>query len=1131
MQVSEGVVEAEEELVIPAEWMRVLHPRRGRSQASAIEVPAHTGSTGPLEELHAEVATAAVELIENSRTATELGEALKAQLGGQTSPTGAAAAALSAKHIAGTDLAVHLDAWITAHGLPFAVEATLATGRIDLINPYYRAEPRLTESSYAGLRTTQLELFRRLRGYLAAAPEPAYAEAVEVLAAHRSELRDRVRAAYLAPTEPEWVAQACTEAGKLRARVEQWRPLVVLLQCSVGSAEEWRALRKRAVLQMNHIDLGLVSTLAISLGSASVELFPPVLDGRWAEAAVCRSVLEVLARIPGDEAFEVMTQRLTMKHVPTAASQAAERFPRRALRLLAAAACAEGAAENAQLARNLLAGHLARHAHLVPSVRTSLGDPERALIDELCALAAGRPTAPVEALPELLVNPPWTRKRPRPRPTGGSVAASAESGLDVLQAPEICRIDWLPGERESFDHGKPKTFDNDWEPILKEIEERGVSRWDHDVRGALLHAPEAEARRALGFLRSGFGQMDQVYAFGPLLVRFGTDAIEPILYQGSDRSLVHRGAVLQPIVELRVARLMAQWMQRLDGGRPLARAWLARHGADAATLLIPDAVGAEKQLRPLAEAALRYLAGANVGVEVVSIAQREYGEAAAMEVKSIVEADPLELVPSRAPKLAAWLCETHLPQILLRGREEALPEESVQHVLTMLMLSKPGEPYAGLEAVVELADPASLCGFGRALFAAWRARDYAPKEAWILYAQGLLGDASTVRRLVPLITGWPRENGHHRATLGLEVLADFGTDQATLHLYRISRSATGRSLLERAEEKIGHLAAARGLTPAQFVDRLTPDLGLDPQLGIWFDYGPRRFRVELDELGGCSIADEQGEPYETLPDSRPGQDDRELAEAAQERLSGLIEDARLVRAHAVERLESAMSMSRTFTARELRALLTHPLVGSIARGLVWLSEGSGAEPETAFRIAEDGGFADVEDRTYKLAERATVRVAHPVQLRADLAAWAELFADYEIIQPFQQLGRPVHSLNAAEQAGAPFTRYQEALAPAMRIRELRERGWQRERPLRYGPRECLFRPTPDGRWLTLALKPDIPYAGEPDSPSRVDSVSVLESPHIDGSDRSLPPSPLHDLDPITVSELIGDLNRLVDGEP
>ena len=79
MQVSAGAVGAEEELVVPAEWMRVLHPRRGGSQASAIEVPAHTGSASPLEELLAAVATAATVIMENSGSEPDLVEALKAR--------------------------------------------------------------------------------------------------------------------------------------------------------------------------------------------------------------------------------------------------------------------------------------------------------------------------------------------------------------------------------------------------------------------------------------------------------------------------------------------------------------------------------------------------------------------------------------------------------------------------------------------------------------------------------------------------------------------------------------------------------------------------------------------------------------------------------------------------------------------------------------------------------------------------------------------------------------------------------------------------------------------------------------------------------------------------------------------
>lgn len=1183
----------EDRFVVPAAWRRVMHPRRDAGQGhdeepqrhaseAEVRVPAHTGSTAPMEALCAAATATGEPFIGNTRNTLELAQALKAQLAGHPSPTGAAGLALVAKHTASTELTEHLDAWITGYGLPFAAEATLETARIGVADTYYRTDPFLTETSEAGLRPDRRTVFRQLRAYLTKVDDATYAQVVSVLGRHRSDLRGRVLVAYLVPTERAWVAEACAAAGKGRARTGEWRPLVALLQCSVRGAEELAALRTRKQFQVDHTDLGLIATLAAALGPASVELFPPLLDRRWANADVRRPALEVLARIPGDEAFAVMAARLTMKHVQAAAIDASGRFPRRAIRLLAAAACertgvgrvehtqadevapqnagapcaaadlaldssaavaAQGfpsaavhraldpsaavaaqsaPTENALAARALLAGHLARHADLVAAVRPSLTRDERALVDQLSAQVAGRPVAAVDALPDLLVNPPWTRKRPRP-----TLAASA---IDVPPAPAICRIDWLPGERDAFNRGTnarstPRS-DPDWQPILKEIEARGITRHDDQLRAALLQAPEPDARRALAQLRSGFEQMDQAYAFGPLLVRFDTDAIDAVLYRSENRSLTHRAALLQPIVDIRVARLMADWLLRPGGSRPPARTWLARHREEAAILLIPDAVGADKLLRPAAETALRHLDAA-VGLDVASIAERIYGQDAAARVKAIVEADPLELVPARAPKLAEWLRETHLPQILLQGRQSALPEEAVRHVLTMLAISKPGEPYAGLEVVKELTDPTSLAEFGRALFAAWRAKDYTPKEAWIMPAQAILGDVSTVCRLAPLISAWPRENGYQRALAGLEVLVAFGTDEALLHLYRIGRSAASRSLRERAEEKFAHLAAERGLTTAQFADRLVPDLGLDARGTLWLDYGPRRFRATIDASGLPELADETGAPLaqRQLPEPAP-EDDIALAEAAQERLKVLIEEAKAVVAHVTERMESAMTARRTWPAAAFRALITHPLIGDLTRRVVWLTYVDGVA--TPLRIAEDGGFADVDDQAaFALPEQATLGVAHPVQLGEKLAAWSELFADYEIIQPFPQLGRPVYARTAAERAGASMTRFIGVTVPAAEVRALHERGWQREHPPRYGAGRRLVRPTPDGRWLILAFTPSERFGTiETDTPQRLAGIGMHDAPQVSGPTDPLELKSLDDLDPITTSELLGDLSRM-----
>ncbi|MBR7839792.1 DUF4132 domain-containing protein, partial [Actinospica durhamensis] len=264
----------------------------------------------------------------------------------------------------------------------------------------------------------------------------------------------------------------------------------------------------------------------------------------------------------------------------------------------------------------------------------------------------------------------------------------------------------------------------------------------------------------------------------------------------------------------------------------------------------------------------------------------------------------------------------------------------------------------------------------------------------------------------------------------------------------------------------------------------------------------------------------------------------ELAEAARARLSSLTEAVPAVRAHVARRLESAMTMRRGWSVPEFRALLAHPFVAPLTSRLVWQSEvqQDGVAVTKDFRVAEDGGFADVADAVFQLPPHAVIRVAHPARLGAGAAgvsAWAELFADYEILEPFPQLGRPIQLLTPAERAGALVTRFEGTLVPAAKLTALLEHGWQPERPRQYAHTQYLFRPTLDDRWLALAHSRDRSYQGSDETPYVLGPVHVQAAPHVDSAvphARPLPALPLHDLDPITVSELLGDLSRLADGE-
>ncbi|ASO20979.1 hypothetical protein FHR81_001948 [Actinoalloteichus hoggarensis] len=121
-------------------------------------------------------------------------------------------------------------------------------------------------------------------------------------------------------------------------------------------------------------------------------------------------------------------------------------------------------------------------------------------------------------------------------------------------------------------------------------------------------------------------------------------------------------------------------------------------------------------------------------------------------------------------------------------------------------------------------------------------------------------------------------------------------------------------------------------------------------------------------------------------------------------------------------------LGRTRSASRFRGLVAHPMLWPLLRGLVWLATEPGGEP-VAFRVAEDRTFADVEDDELTVSDLPTVTVAHPVRLRADLDRWAKIFGEYEIIQPFPQLGKPIPVLTAAERAATELVRFQDRSVP------------------------------------------------------------------------------------------------------
>ncbi|MEV5830343.1 DUF4132 domain-containing protein [Spirillospora sp. NPDC052242] len=633
---------------------------------------------------------------------------------------------------------------------------------------------------------------------------------------------------------------------------------------------------------------------------------------------------------------------------------------------------------------------------------------------------AGRPVpdAPPDALPPLLARPPWTR--------------AEAPGVPGLKPPSERAVVWAPGERERWaaeaSKWRPEILGGEVpdEALGKAIEALRAGKGD-GARGdvtALLHAP-GDAADALV---TGWAPFTYHFAYGwirPLVARHGLRAREVALrfaLRGRRSDADYARAALVPFRDAEVAERMAGWLAR--GVEPLGpvRDWFARHGADAVPLLVPAALGRPGARRRQAEHALRHIAELADTGRVVAAAG-EHGEA----VERLLTAPAL---PPVLPKIPAWASPDVLPQVRLRDRSTALPAEAAAHLVTALAVAAPG-----LEEVRAACDPASLAGFAWALFEKWLAEGAPPRDDWTLRALGLVGDDDTVRRLVPFVRTWPGEGLHDRAVKGLEVLVALGTPVALFHLHEMRRKGGKSGIREEARAKFSQVAARAQLTVDALSERIVPRYDLDADGGTTLDYGPRRFRVGFGDGLEPYVADGTGRPLKALPEPGAG-DDPELAEAARRRFTAMKAEVRTASTHLVRRLEKAMVRRRTWTPDEFRThFAEHPLVRRIARRLLWTADG------TPFRIAEDGTFADVRDDAFVLPGTAVVRLAHPAELGGDLDAWARTFADYELDQPFRQLGRPFHPLTEDERATGRMKRFEGRVVDGERVYAMERRRW------------------------------------------------------------------------------------------
>ncbi len=398
-------------------------------------------------------------------------------------------------------------------------------------------------------------------------------------------------------------------------------------------------------------------------------------------------------------------------------------------------------------------------------------------------------------------------------------------------------------------------------------------------------------------------------------------------------------------------------------------------------------------------------------------------------------------------KALAWLNTNDPPP--LRVGDHRLNDAQMAAMIQTLMSCPVEERCPLLVALRQHVDMKDCDAFAWSLFQSWSEAGSPSKEKWMMGAIGHLGGDACVLKLTPLIRQWPGESQHARAVFGLACLRAIGSNLALMQLSGIAQKLKFKGLKAKAQEFVQAIAEEKGLTRDELEDRVIPDCGLDERGRREFSFGPRSFSFVLGGDLKPMLKDDKGKLRPNLPKPNT-KDDADLAVQAEADWKLIKKQIKEVAKLQAERLEQAVITGRRWSVDDFQAyLVNHPLMTHLVQPLVWAVYQDHSRGAT-FRVTEERDCADVRDEPLTLDERVeTIGLVHPLELdESERAAWGQVLSDYELIPPFLQLGRPIHTLSDDEASQSELARYHglKLVAPTL-VFTLEKLGWIRGKAL------------------------------------------------------------------------------------
>ncbi len=450
---------------------------------------------------------------------------------------------------------------------------------------------------------------------------------------------------------------------------------------------------------------------------------------------------------------------------------------------------------------------------------------------------------------------------------------------------------------------------------------------------------------------------------------------------------------------------------------------------------------------------------------------------------------------------------------VLVGTTTTLGPNTTERVMRAFLGPKmgPGQPLVAMlrrETTMESRD-----ALGLALLDAWEKKEFHGRMSWVLDAVSALGGDRTMVNLALFVAGWPEhgDSGRKHAIAAAPAFVNAGTDTAILALIGLRQTAVVPSVLEAVIEALEHAVEDRKTTLSELLDHVTPTLGLDRDGTRTFVHEGRTLTVVLDDHFEPRLRGHDGEHLHDLDD-----------EPAWKTLSAQLREAVKVQTF---RLEQDMIACRRWSVDEwTRCLKDHPLLVSFTRRIVW-GVYDDDELVTAFRTAEDRTLVALVGDV-KLDDRARIGIVHPMHLdEGPRTEWAEHLADYEIIQPFPQLGRRLFHVEEAERDDTATKRYEKTKFKSGLLRDMLVRGgWQRDSAFVRREYTRIFRS--DGVVAIATMEPGV-QAGDASYDVADQIIATIEFRAKKGRGKSTTPMQLSDVPPVAFSEAVLDLAEVL----